>query len=265
MTQSKAQIVATIGPASENEDVLVEMAKSGLDVIRFNLSWADIDSHSKHIELILDVSKKVGKKIPIILDLPGPRIQTGKNHTYDKDSISSITEKDEEFIKFGVENEVEYFALSFVGSSIDVNKCREIIKKYGGDQKIIAKVERRVAVEKIEEIISAADGVMVARGDLGEEVRIEEIPFIQEEIIKKAKYLNKPVIVATQMLISMVNSDTPSRAEVTDVASAILQGADAVMLSDETAIGKYPVDAVKTMENIILESEKHKAYNLNRL
>ncbi len=265
MTQSRAQIVATIGPASENEEVLIEMVKNGLDVIRFNLSWADIDSHAKHAELILSISKKMGKKIPIILDLPGPRIQTGKNHTYDKDSISSVTEKDEEFIKFGIESDVEYFALSFVGSSIDVNKCREIIKKYGGDQKIIAKIERRVAVEKIEEIISAADGVMVARGDLGEEVRIEEIPFIQEEIIKRAKYLNKPVIVATQMLISMVNSPEPTRAEVTDVASAIVQGADAVMLSDETAIGKYPVEAVKIMDKIILESEKHEGYKVNHL
>lgn len=265
MTQSRAQIVATIGPSSENEDVLLQMIESGVDVIRFNLSWADLADHLKHMDLVLRVSKKLGKKIPIILDLPGPRIQTGKSHTYDKDLSMSVTEKDEQYIKFGVENVVEYFALSFVGSSVDVEKCREIINKYGGNQKIIAKIEREVAVEKVDEILSVADGLMVARGDLGEEVPLEKIPFIQEEIIKKAKYLNKPVIVATQMLISMVEKSEPTRAEVTDVASAIMEGADAVMLSDETTIGKYPVEAVKMMDKIILESERHEGQKVKYL
>lgn len=265
MNSSRAQIVATIGPSSESEDVLSQMIEAGVDVIRFNLSWADLAAHLKHVDTILKVSRKLGRKIPILLDLPGPRVQTGKTHTYDKDEDKSITEKDKEYIKFGVENVVDYFALSFVNSAEDVVECREIIQKYGGTQKIIAKIERKDAVEKIEEILSVSDGVMVARGDLGEEVPLEEIPFIQEEIIKKAKMINKPVIVATQMLISMVQNPEPSRAEVTDVTSAIMEGADAVMLSDETTIGKYPVEAVKFMERIILESEKHEGVQVNYL
>lgn len=259
MTQSKAQIVATIGPASEKEEVLLQMVESGVDIIRFNLSWSQLDDHLRHVNLVLEVSKKLNKKIPILLDLPGPRIQKGQVHTYDKGSVSSLTEKDEEFIKFGVENVVDYFALSFVGDASDVSKCREIIEKYGGTQKIIAKIERKIAVEKIDEIIAEADGVMVARGDLGEEIPLEQIPFVQSDIIKKAKYLNKPVIVATQMMISMVENPSPTRAEVTDVANAIIEGADAVMLSDETTIGKYPVETVKMMEKIILESETHES------
>lgn len=265
MSYSRSQIVATIGPASENEDILSAMIEAGVDVIRFNLSWADLADHLRHMDSILKVSRKLGRKIPILLDLPGPRVQTGTTHTYNKDEDRSITEKDEQYIKFGVENVVDYFALSFVNSAEDVINCRDIIKKYGGEQKIIAKIERKEAVEKIEEILSVSDGVMVARGDLGEEVPLEEIPFIQESIIKKAKMLNKPVIVATQMLISMVQNPEPSRAEVTDVASAIMQGADAVMLSDETTIGKYPIDAVKMMERIILESEKHEGMQVNYL
>lgn len=265
MSTSRAQILATIGPSSESEDIITQMVGAGVDVIRFNLSWADLDAHLKHMDTILNVSRKLGRKVPILLDLPGPRIQTGSTHTYDKELDTSITDKDEEYIKFGVENVVEYFALSFVDSAKDVIKCREIIQKYGGAQKIIAKIERKVAVEKIDEIISEADGVMVARGDLGEEVPLEEIPFIQEEIIKKAKMLNKPVIVATQMMISMVNNPIPTRAEVTDVTTAVMEGADVVMLSDETTIGKYPVEAVKMMERIILESEKHEGAQINYL
>ncbi len=265
MTTSRAQIVATIGPSSESEEVLSQILEAGVDVIRFNLSWADLSEHLKHMDTILKVSKNLGRKVPILLDLPGPRIQTGATHTYDKNENKSITGKDENYIKFGVENVVDYFALSFVNSAQDVIDCRNIIKKYNGEQKIIAKIERKEAVEKIEEILSVSDGVMVARGDLGEEVPLEKIPFIQEEIIKKAKMLNKPVIVATQMLISMVNNPEPSRAEVTDVSSAIMEGADAVMLSDETTIGKYPVEAVKMMDKIILEAERHEGIEINYL
>lgn len=265
MSQSRAQIIATIGPSSDSEDVLLEMVKAGLDVVRLNLSWESLDNHKKNIEMVYEVSKKLGKKIPVILDLPGPRIQTGNTHTYDKNLDNSITEKDENFIKFGVENSVDYFAQSFVGSASDVLACQEIIKKYDGEQKIIAKIERKIAVEKIDEIISVCDAIMVARGDLGEEVLIEEIPFIQQEIIKKAKFLNKPVVVATQMLLSMVKNSEPTRAEVADVATAIMEGADAVMLSDETTTGAYPVEVVDVMNKIILTSEKHENLPVNFL
>ena len=145
----------------------------------------------------------------------------------------------------------------FVGGPEDIEKCREVINNLGGNQKIIAKIERKVAMESLEQIIEKADAVMVARGDLGEEVPLEEIPFIQEKIVKMSKKLGKPVIVATQMLLSMVENPTPTRAEVTDVENAIMQGADAVMLSEETAKGKYPVEAVEMMEKIILETERH--------
>lgn len=265
MSQSRAQIIATIGPSSEKEEVLSEMIENGADVIRFNLSWENLSKHLVHMDTILKVSKKLGKKIPIILDLPGPRIQTGSTHTYNKEEGSSITEKDEEYIKFGVENVVDYFALSFVDSAEDIIKCREIITKFGGNQKIIAKIERKDAVERIDDIVSVSDAIMVARGDLGEEVPLEKIPFVQEEIIKKAKFLNKPVIVATQLLISMVKNPVPTRAEVTDVATAIMEGADAVMLSDETTIGQYPLEAVKMMDKIILESESHVGNPVNYL
>ena len=128
---------------------------------------------------------------------------------------------------------------------------------YNGKQKIIAKIERQKALENFDEILEASDAIMFARGDLGNEVPIEKIPFIQSEIIKKANLAMKPVIVATQMLTSMVKSPTPTRAEVTDVANAILQGADCVMLSEETSIGKYPVETIQIMEKIVLEAEKH--------
>jgi pyruvate kinase len=265
MSRSRSQIVATIGPASESEEVLLQMVEAGVDIVRLNLSWADADEHLKHLKTIMTISKKLGRKIPVLLDLPGPRIQDGKSHTYDKEALSSVTDRDREFIKFGIDNVVDYFALSFVGDSRDVSKCRDIIKEFGGTQKIVAKIERKVAIEKIDEIISESDAIMIARGDLGEEVPLEQIPFVQEEIIKKSKFLDKPVIVATQLLISMVENDKPTRAEVTDVASAIVEGADAVMLSDESAIGKYPVEAVKTMERIIVESEKHEGARVNPL
>ena len=129
MTNSRAQIVATIGPASENEDILLEMIKSGVDVIRFNMSWANTGDHLKHLKSIIKIEKQLGRKIPVIMDLPGPRIQKGREHTYNKEAVSSITEKDEEFIKFGIENVVDYFAVSFVGDSSDVSKCREVVKK----------------------------------------------------------------------------------------------------------------------------------------
>jgi pyruvate kinase len=132
-----------------------------------------------------------------------------------------------------------------------------LVHGFGGRQMVIAKIERAIALLSLEQIIAEADAVMIARGDLGNEVPLEQIPFIQDRIIKKARKAGKPVIVATQMLLSMVENLTPSRAEVTDVATAILEGADAVMLSDETAKGKYPVETVIMMEKIIIEAEKH--------
>ncbi|MFA6432751.1 MAG: pyruvate kinase [Candidatus Paceibacterota bacterium] len=254
---SKAQIIATIGPSSASRETLFAMIEHQVDVIRLNFSWGDHAEKAAHIELIRQAEQKFGRRIPIVQDLPGPRVQETHGHKYDPAVLSAFTAEDKEHLRFGLRQKIDYVALSFVGSAGDVKLLREAIKEFGGHQPIIAKIERRAAVEAIDEIIAAADAVMIARGDLGNEVPLEQIPFIQASIIKKCKAAGKPVITATGMLISMTHSTTPARAEVTDVANDILQGSDAVMLSDETASGKHPVAAVAMMEKIVIEAERH--------
>ncbi|MFA6446195.1 MAG: pyruvate kinase [Candidatus Paceibacterota bacterium] len=249
---SKAQIVATIGPACAKKQILSEMIRHQADVIRFNFSWANLADHAAQISLVKEVAHEVGRNIIIIQDLPGPRVQEGHEHTYDHNAVTGMTEQDKKFAKFGVEHGVDYIALSFVGGTKEIEECREIIKQNSGTQRIIAKIERKIAVESLGEIIKSADAIMVARGDLGNEFPLEQIPFVQEKIIRATKLAGKPVITATQMMLSMVDHPVPTRAEVTDVANAILQGSDAVMLSEESAIGKYPVEAITMMEKIIL-------------
>jgi len=267
MKISKAQIVATIGPTSSNQEVLSKMIESGVDVVRFNFSWGDLETRTKQFKLIREIEKKFNRKIPIIQDLPGPRVQIKSDHTYNHNSVSSITDQDKEFIKFGIKNGVDYVALSFVRRPEDIRLCREIIQEYSGNQRIIAKIECAAALESLDDIISISDATMIARGDLGKEVPLEQIPFIQANIIKKSKENSKPVITATQMLLSMTENSEPTRAEVTDVTNAILQGSDAVMLSEETARGKYPIETVVMMEKIIIEAEKHidKQIHINSL
>lgn len=255
--KSKAQIVATIGPASANTESLSAMMAHGLDVARLNFSWGTVEERREQIKLVRALAKELNKKVLILVDLPGPRVQNIKGHTYNHHAPSPVTEHDKEFIKFAVEHEVDYIGLSYVANAHDVESCRKIIKNFGGKQMIIAKIERVDALFSLDHIISVTDAVMVARGDLGNEVPLEQIPFVQEKIVHKAKKAGKPVIVATQMMLSMVEHDSPTRAEVTDVEVAIMQGADAVMLSEETAQGKYPVEAVVMMERVILEAEKH--------
>ncbi len=259
MTNSRAQIIATLGPTSEKRDVLKAMIDHQLDVIRLNFSWGNLSERVEQINLIRDLGKDCGRHIPIIIDLPGPRVQGKDGHTYDREAVTSLTENDKEFIRFAVKHNVEYVAVSFVAGPEDIENCRKIITNASGNQKIIAKIERAVAIESLEQIIASVDAIMVARGDLGNEVPLEQIPFVQDRIIQKTKRAGKPVIVATQMLLSMVENTTPTRAEVTDVANAILQGSDAVMLSEETAKGKYPVEAVTMMEKIVAEAERHMA------
>ncbi len=146
-------------------------------------------------------------------------------------------------------------AISFVNTKNDILKAKKILNKNGANPWIIAKIETKKAVENLEEILQVSDGVMVARGDLGIEVGIEKVPVIQKRIIKEANRLKKPVITATQMLLSMVNSPYPTRAEVSDVANAMMDGSDAVMLSDETTVGKYPIKAVETLKKVIIETQ----------
>ncbi|HBN26356.1 MAG TPA: pyruvate kinase [Desulfobacteraceae bacterium] len=171
-------------------------------------------------------------------------------------SAPSLTDKDIKDLNFGIKLGVDYFALSFVRRAKDLEEIKLIIKKQGADIPVIAKIEKPEAVENLDEILKTADGVMVARGDLGVELNPEQVPGIQKQIIHKAINSNKIVITATQMLETMINNPVPTRAEASDVANAVYDGTDAVMLSGETALGKYPVEAVQMMTKIITESEK---------
>ena len=168
----------------------------------------------------------------------------------------SLTDKDRDDLRFGLRNDVDYVAMSFVRSAGDIATVRRHMKRCGGDAPVIAKIEKHEALDAMDAIVEAADGLMVARGDLGVEIPLERIPRVQKDLIRKSREAGKPVITATQMLRSMVDSPRPTRAEVTDVANAILDGTDAVMLSEETAVGKYPVESVAVMARIAREAER---------
>ncbi len=177
--------------------------------------------------------------------------------------VPSLSEKDKEYIKFAAENKVDFIAHSFVRNKEDIIAINEILEEYDFKPKIIAKIENSEGVENIDEIIEYAYGIMIARGDLGVEIPIHKLPSIQKNIINKCIRQAKPVIVATQMLHSMIDSPRPTRAEVNDIANSVYDGADALMLSGETAFGKYPVLAVKTMSKITKEVENNKVSLMN--
>lgn len=172
-------------------------------------------------------------------------------------SVPSLTEKDIKDLRFGLKHEVDVVAVSFVRTAADVKEVKRLIAEKGGDTPVIAKLEKPQAIDNLEEIFEVADGVMVARGDLGVEVPPEEVPIIQKHVIRRAQEWRKPVITATQMLESMIQNPRPTRAEASDVANAIFDGTDAVMLSGETASGKYPLEAVKMMARIVVATEAH--------
>ncbi len=171
-------------------------------------------------------------------------------------AVPAVTPRDKADLQFGIENDVDFVALSFVRKSSDVKNLRKIISAAGKDIPIIAKIETRTALANLEDIVKEADGVMVARGDLGVETDLESVPLVQKRIIRLCNQTSKPVITATQMLESMVANPTPTRAEVTDVANAILDGADAIMLSEETAVGQYAVKTVQMMARIAMKTEE---------
>ena len=338
----RTKIVCTLGPASESEEVLRELIKSGLNVCRMNFSHGSHEEHKGRMDLVKKVREELGQPTAILLDTKGPEIRTGqfdspevlleegqtftitmkdvmgnkemctvsykgladdvkpgntiliddglvgltvkevngddivcevqnsgivKNHKGVnvpgvKVNLPAITEKDRRDIEFGIEQGIDFIAASFVRKVSDVLAIREILEENNAtDIKIISKIENQEGVDNLDEIIAISDGIMVARGDLGVEIPTEEIPVVQKLMIKKCNEAGKPVITATQMLDSMIRNPRPTRAEVTDVANAIYDGTDAIMLSGETAAGKYPVEAVKTMAQIAKRTEETIDYN----
>ncbi len=334
----RTKIVATIGPATQSEEVITDLIKAGVTTFRLNFSHGDHKDHSVRIKTIRKVSKKLDLNIGILQDLQGPKIRLGRfkdgpvkvekgdkfsltsnyvectktiaNVTYDKLaqevtsgkrillddgkiemivekvdkvnnllecevtvggvlsnnkgvnfpdvqlSVKALTDKDIEDLEFGLIAGVDWIALSFVRNPSDINEIKNLINKKGHSIPVVAKIEKFEAIDQIDSILPLCDGVMVARGDLGVEMPAEEVPLLQKDLIRKANTLGIPIITATQMLDSMASNPRPTRAEVSDVANAILDGTDAVMLSNETAVGDYPVEAVETMATIARRIER---------
>ena len=341
----KTKIVATLGPASDNEETMEAMVRAGVNVFRLNFSHGTHEYHKSNIDKIRNIEKRLNKRIGILQDICGPKIRVGKLsepfylkagdelsiyaedivgekiekgvyrvslnqpqilpmlkageyvYLYDgsirarvtgegKDVVKTIIEndgilnsnkgvnfpntalgidiitpKDKEDMEFGAKQGVNFVAISFVQDANDVIKARNILKEFGSKAAILSKIEKFDAVENIDDIIAKSDGIMVARGDLGIEVPFYKVPTIQKLIIKKANAASKPVITATQMMLSMAEHETATRAEISDVANAVLDGTDAVMLSEESAIGKNPVAVVEAMSKTIIQTQSIYPYN----
>lgn len=343
-SQKRTKIVATVGPACEAPEKLLELARAGANVFRLNFSHGSHENKKEIIQHIREINKFQPYNIAILADLQGPKLRVGelengqielvdgadliittekmtgnqqkvyvsyphlthdvkvderiflddgkmevkvKKILNDKEilvnitlgglllqkkgvnlpdselTMPSMTEKDFTDLDFIIENNLDWVALSFVRKPKDIIELKKIIKKHNSKIKVIAKIEMPEALKNIRDIIVESDGIMVARGDLGVELPVEQVPIIQKELIRKCMHRAKPVIVATQMMESMMDRTKPNRSEVTDVANAVLEGADAVMLSGETAMGEYPTLVVETMSKIILEVENN-VYDYNR-
>src|SRR5665213_214888 len=343
-SMKRTKIVATVGPACDNYDSMVELVKAGVNVFRLNFSHGSHEDKARIIEIIKKINVTLPFNIAILADLQGPKLRVGeiennaleinpgdkltftntkcigtKKEIYvsytdlykdvvpgnlimiddgklevvvtnilpnnnvevtaviggilsskkglnlpdTKISLPALTEKDLKDLDFIIDQDVDWIALSFVRQVKDITELKEILKKRNSTAKVIAKIEKPEAVTNIRDIIVESDGIMIARGDLGVELPVEKVPLIQKEIIRKCMHRAKPVIVATQMMESMMDRVKPNRSEITDVANAVLEGADALMLSAETATGNYPTLVIETMSKIILEIEKA-AYDYNR-
>lgn len=333
----KTKIVCTLGPATDQDTVLEQLIRTGMNVARCNFSHGSYEEHKERIDKVKELREACHTQTAIMLDTKGPEIRLGifQEHSVilepgqtfvlyaeeregDRDGISIsypnlyqdvkagttiliddglvemtaveikenqivcqvknggkisdrkgvnvpdaklsmpfLSEKDKEDILFGIKNDVDFIAASFVRRADDIKKMRKYLNDHGGyDIHIIAKIENREGVENIDEILAAAEGVMVARGDMGVEIPYEEVPVIQKMMIKKCVEAGKQVITATQMLDSMMKNPRPTRAETTDVANAIYDGTSAIMLSGETAAGQYPVEALETMVRIAERTEQ---------
>ncbi len=232
---------------------------------KITVNYSDLHKEVKRGEVILladgafrlKVRDVKGKDIICEVVVGGPLTShKGVNLPHSKLSVPALTDKDKDDVLFGIEEEVDFIALSFVRRAEDVLELKRFLRERGKEIPVIAKIEKPEAVKNIDEILDVADGIMVARGDLGVELPVEKVPVIQKQLIRKANEKGKPVITATQMLKTMVDLPIPTRAEVTDIANAVLDGTDALMLSEETAVGKYPVRVIRTMAKVAAEAEK---------
>ncbi len=332
----KTKIICTLGPASEDSEVIRQMIEAGTDLFRLNMSHAQHDWVREIVPRVRAIAQRLERDVALLLDTQGPAIRTGVlkkdlrlaigdvleitvrgakstqpnsiTVNYDdliddvsvgnivlvdngvmqlrvlakKDNrircsvltpgilgsrrhinlpgvrvnLPALTEKDRADITLGVELGVDFVALSFARKKRDIDELRRFLKKLKSPAAVIAKIEDQGAVRKIDDMIRAADAIMVARGDLGIECPMEELPIIQRRIVKRCLRIGKPVVVATHMLESMVNNPVPTRAEITDVANAVFEQADAIMLTGETTSGRYPVECVKVLNRVALRIER---------
>jgi len=335
----RTKILATLGPASEDPEILRKMIQAGLNAVRCNFSHGTAEDHANRVALVRKIAAEEGKTVGILADLQGPKIRVAKfknkfitlsegqefilDADLDKDSgdeyqvgidykalpqdvvmddilllddgkivfkvkkvegnrvfcevvdggvlsnnkginklgggltAPALTEKDKRDIITAAALKVDYVAVSFPRSAADMNEARELLLKQGSSAGLIAKIERTEAVRDIDDIIKASEGVMVARGDLAVEIGEEYVPGVQKQLIQRSRELDRIVITATQMMESMIENSSPTRAEVSDVANAVLDGTDAVMLSAETASGKHPVKVIKAMDRICRAAEEN--------
>jgi pyruvate kinase len=339
----KTKIVCTMGPNSNDLEVMRKLVQGGMDIARFNFSHGSHEEQKGRMDALKKIRAEEGKNIAILLDTKGPEIRTGLlkdgqkvelvegdtfvltteeiegdnkrvSITYDglgEDvevggriliddglielvveeikgndivckiinggelgqrkgvnvpnvpiRLPAITEKDKEDIRFGAQQDIDFIAASFVRNADCIREIKALLRECGAPYTpVIAKIENAEGIENLDEILEVADGIMVARGDLGVEIPAEQVPYIQKMMIRKCKEMYKPVITATQMLDSMIRNPRPTRAEVTDVANAVYDGTDAVMLSGETAQGKYPLEALQMMVEIVKNTEQHLDYD----
>ncbi len=238
------KIVCTLGPASNSPEIIEKILKAGMDIARLNLSYGTLEEHRQLISAVRSLSRKLGLPTGVLLDLPGYKKRTG-----------DIEDVFEEHLKFAISQESDFIALSFVSSAQQVEEVKALLLRMESRIPVIVKIEQAQALEQSGAILRVSDGIMVARGDLASEISIEKVPLAQKQLINEANRQGKSVITATQMLESMVRSATPTRAEATDVANAILDGSDALMLSEETAIGSYPIEVIEMMVRIAIQAE----------
>jgi len=238
------KIVCTLGPSSNSPQIIEGMLKGGMNVARLNLAYGTFEEHNQIISIVRQISQKLKISVGILLDLPGLKRLKGDT----RDIFY-------EHLEFAHSQNADFIALSFISSPQQVKEVKVLLKNMNAYIPIIVKIERAQALERSNELLETSEGIMVARGDLALDISIEKVPLAQKSLIKEANRCGKSVITATQMLESMVRSTTPTRAEATDVANAILDGSDAIMLSEETAVGNYPVEATETMARIAWEAE----------